>query len=193
MTADGFRHGFDPALLDPLTDFLLLSALSRAEGKVVYAGQGGKHEEYLLDEHARQLRGTRCYFNLEAQVPSLLTRLTPRRLADVEMARVNLYLSPAGCGAPLHFDVRDVCIVQLFGSKTWHLSDVPALEAPLSNCVFPDGEDQLSYQGQQLLRPQRLQTHALRPGCWLWVPKGVWHRTYSEQGSVSATLATVEA
>jgi hypothetical protein len=32
----------------------------------------------------------------------------------------------------------------------------------------------------------------LQPGDWLLIPKGAWHSTFSEQGSVAVTLALQE-
>ncbi|EPK4076814.1 JmjC domain-containing protein [Pseudomonas aeruginosa] len=118
--------------------------------------------------------------------------LDPRtdRLAVID--RVNAYISPPGCGAPLHFDIRTVWIVQLFGCKTWRLGDKPAVEQPSHNCVLPNGERHVIYDGRELEAPTRMRTYNLFPGDWLLVPKGVWHETTTTAGSVSATLAAPE-
>ncbi|MGC3475162.1 JmjC domain-containing protein, partial [Pseudomonas aeruginosa] len=93
---------------------------------------------------------------------------------------------------PQHFDIRTVWIVQLFGCKTWRLGDKPAVEQPSHNCVLPNGERHVIYDGRELEAPTRMRTYNLFPGDWLLVPKGVWHETTTTAGSVSATLAAPE-
>ena len=82
--------------------------------------------------------------------------------------------------------------MQLFGCKTWRLGDKPAVEQPSHNCVLPNGERHVIYDGRELEAPTRMRTYNLFPGDWLLVPKGVWHETTTTAGSVSATLAAPE-
>lgn len=187
-----YWQGHDPRVLSRSTDRLLVLALCLAEGKVVAVGQRGEHQELALDDATRGIRGTRCYLNLEQYAPSLAGRLAPARAKSAPADRVNLYVSPPGCGTPLHFDMRDVCIVQLFGRKTWSFADEPALDDPSSNCVFPDDASTVTHDGVVLQRPTELREQVLAPGDWLRIRKGVWHRTFSDVGSVSATLANLK-
>ncbi len=187
-------HGHDPGVLDPRTDRLFVVALSQSPAKVMLRAADAAHLEIALPASGAPDRptGTRCYMNLERTVVELRERLKPRDCGAAVIDRVNAYISPPGCGAPLHFDIRTVWIVQLFGCKTWRLGDKPAVEQPSHNCVLPNGERHVIYDGRELEAPTRMRTYNLFPGDWLLVPKGVWHETTTTAGSVSATLAAPE-
>ena len=131
-------HGHDPGVLDPRTDRLFVVALSQSPAKVMLRAADGAHLEIALPASGAPDRpaGTRCYMNLERTVVELRERLKPRDCGAAVIDRVNA-ISPPGCGAPLHFDIRTVWIVQLFGCKTWRLGDKPAVEQPSHNCVLP--------------------------------------------------------
>jgi ribosomal protein L16 Arg81 hydroxylase len=113
-------------------------------------------------------------------------------LRDHVIDRVNAYISPPGFGTPLHFDIRSVCIVQLFGEKVWRIAETQAVPDPARNCVLPPGAASVRYGDRDIPAPGRLRTHRLRPGDWLLVPRGVWHETLSGGGSVSVSLAAPE-
>lgn len=186
--------GHDPRLLDPTTDRLFVAALRTAQAKVMLRGPSHAHVEVWLQGRPDEatLDGTRCFMNLEAAAPELRARLRPRAVGGHVVDRVNAYVSPPGHGTPLHFDVRSVCIVQLFGRKTWRVADAVAVPTPSQNCVFPPHADTVRYEGRELSRPTGLREYVLRPGDWLLVPRGVWHETLSQGGSVSVSLAAPE-
>lgn len=182
-------RGHDPRLLSQDTDRLIIAAMTLAGAKVLTHDANGAYAEFPLDDSSLGVQGTRCYMNLERTAPSLLERLCPAAAKLEGLARVNLYVSPAGYGTPLHFDSRDVCIVQLFGGKTWWVAEEVAVESPAENCVFPDGASTVTYGGRELARPVAMTRIELTPGDWLRVPRGVWHRTATTAGSVSASVA----
>ena len=187
-------HGHDSKVLDRGTDRLFVRALRHSQCKVLLRAPDGEHVEIILPA-AREIAGpvgTRCYMNLESKAPELRERLRPRGTDTEAIDRVNAYISPPGCGSPLHFDVRTVWIVQLFGRKTWKMAEEPAVEQPSRNCVMPHARRRVQYDGRELEAPSRMRAHVLSPGDWLLVPKGVWHETVTEVGSVSATLAAPE-
>lgn len=182
-------RGHDPRLLSQDTDRLILAAMTLAGAKVLTHDENRVYAEIPLDDSSRGVQGTRCYMDLERIAPTLLERLCPAAAKLEGLARVNLYVSPQGYGTPLHFDSRDVCIVQLFGGKTWWVAEEVAVESPTENCVFPDGATMVNYGGQELARPVGMTRIELIPGDWLRVPRGVWHRTATTVGSVSASVA----
>jgi hypothetical protein len=193
MTGAARTVGHDALVLDRSTDVLFVSALRRSQCKVMTRSPAGEHVEIAvsLDGGGEAPVGTRCYMNLESTVPELRDRLRPRGANAEYIDRVNAYISPPGCGTPLHFDVRTVWIVQLFGRKTWRVAEEPAVLNPPRNCVLPHGQRCVQFNGQQLEAPARLQTFVLSPGDWLRVPRGVWHETITAIGSISASLAAI--
>ncbi|MEY9634105.1 hypothetical protein ABIF66_002334 [Bradyrhizobium japonicum] len=189
------QRGNDPRVLKSNVDRLVMRALRASHSKLMFADSQGHHREVMVPRglEATVLKGTRCYMNLEATVPELCALLRPDQISVQRIERVNAYVSTPKCGAPLHFDVRTVWIVQLFGSKTWMVGDAPAVEAPHRNCVAPADSDRVDYDGRPLRTPRKLETVVLSPGDWLMVPRAVWHRTYTTVGSVSVTLAAPES
>jgi bifunctional lysine-specific demethylase and histidyl-hydroxylase NO66 len=89
----------------------------------------------------------------------------------------NLYVTPARSQGFLpHADTHDVFIVQLHGTKEWHVS-APHLELPLAN----------ETAGRQTLPDAR--TYELAPGDLLYLPRGFRHAALT--GSSSSTHLTV--
>jgi bifunctional lysine-specific demethylase and histidyl-hydroxylase NO66 len=89
----------------------------------------------------------------------------------------NLYVTPARSQGFLpHVDTHDVFIVQLHGTKEWHVS-APELELPLAG----------RRTGRQTLPDA--QTYKLGPGDVLYLPRGFRHAALT--GSSSSTHLTV--
>ena len=85
----------------------------------------------------------------------------------------NVYLTPpASQGFRTHSDHEDVFILQIDGDKQWEIWP-PHAPLPLRNEDSPLLEDMPP-------APQRI---LLRPGDFLYVPRGFPHRAYSEAGS----------
>jgi 50S ribosomal protein L16 3-hydroxylase len=187
----GITLGTNPQVLSPAVDCAMIRALRASTCKVLVSLGDGEHREVMLPpgDDGSGLGGTRCYMNLEATVPELLTLLRPTEVAEGAVGRVNAYLSYAGSGAPLHFDMRAVWIIQLVGSKLWMVSKTPAVANPHRNCVARSDSPWVDYDGTRLEVPTDFLYTVLRPGEWLFIPKAFWHATYSAEGSVSATLA----
>ncbi|MCJ2181065.1 cupin domain-containing protein [Novosphingobium album (ex Hu et al. 2023)] len=170
---------------------MLVAAMRASACKAIWRSEEGDHREVFLPAGANgaTLPMTCCYMDLERYAPALTDLLRPNDPAITTIGRVNAYVSPPGCGTPLHFDQRTVWIVQLFGEKTWHLADRPTVVDPHRNCVAPEGATSVDFDGQRLSVPKELAVHKLRPGDWLTVPRGTWHATRTESGSVSVSLA----
>lgn len=171
-------------------------ALNMSSGKVLYHDEQGQYQENHFSKglsnaisQSRLIRGTRCFFNLELQQPTIIASLCPEPFDYRAVTRVNLYISPSGTGAPLHFDKNSVIIVQLNGNKVWQVSPTPALTSPTCNIVADEYDNRAFYQGQTLPLPERMHLVHLKRGDWLLVPKGYWHATCTHRGSISATLA----
>ncbi|MFF3412875.1 cupin domain-containing protein [Streptomyces sp. NPDC002742] len=83
----------------------------------------------------------------------------------------NLYLTPANAqGFRPHVDMHDVFILQLHGTKEWHVSS-PSIELPLVS----------SRHGKQSLPD--FQTYTLAPGDTLYLPRGYRHEAVTGDSS----------
>eukprot|EP01012_Entosiphon_sulcatum_P011760 TRINITY_DN1725_c0_g1_i2.p1 TRINITY_DN1725_c0_g1~~TRINITY_DN1725_c0_g1_i2.p1 ORF type:complete len:332 (-),score=36.10 TRINITY_DN1725_c0_g1_i2:318-1313(-) len=98
----------------------------------------------------------------------------------------NMYLTPAGSQtAPVHSDDRDVLILQLWGTKEWHIFGSPV--------AFPYSYEQLGKGGAEVpaatLR-QPLLEGTLRTGGVLYIPRGFVHyAAATSDPSLHLTLA----
>ena len=178
-------------VLDDETDIKIMEALALCESKVMHRDEKGQHKETHLGIglHASQIHGTRCYINLERVSPTLRENLCPAGLKPSVIDRVNLYVSPPGTGAPLHFDICTVVVIQLTGCKLWQVSSAPAVAQPEFNTVADEAAGIAWHGKEQLPLPDKMHFIYLEPGDWLLIPRGAWHATFSGSGSVAATLA----
>lgn len=87
--------------------------------------------------------------------------------------RVNAFITPPeSTGVDLHYDVQDVFVLQIAGTKLWHLR-TPPIPSPLPSQAWFD---------QPAARRDRLRTASehlddvtLRPGDSLYLPRGTMH------------------
>lgn len=105
------------------------------------------------------------------------------------------FVSPAGSGLPLHFDDKDVVVVQVSGVKRWRLADNTGLRYPTAN--YAAGSRYVSRELAGYYRPgapgteppQHLDTVDLRPGDALFLPRGHWHGTEADERTPSVSLS----
>ncbi|MEU1527123.1 cupin domain-containing protein [Nocardia rhamnosiphila] len=184
-----------PAVLSGRAIGGVLAAFRRCESKVLYRDADGRHQEFHIRSghlESTVVRGTRCFMNLEAVTPALTRYLAPPEFSPALVDRINLYVSSPRAGAPLHFDVRTVLIIQLSGTKLWQVATAPAVDEPVHNVVANEAENNAIHDGCCLELPEEMHFTLLQPGDWLLIPRGTWHATCSQRGSVSATLAMSE-
>ncbi|WP_202879573.1 cupin domain-containing protein [Serinicoccus kebangsaanensis] len=97
--------------------------------------------------------------------------------------QVNAYITPAANqGFDDHYDVHDVFVLQVSGTKRWSLRE-PVLPQPLRSQPWTDRRDEVAAAAQQ---PAHLET-TLRPGDCLYLPRG-WIHSARAMGEVSAHL-----
>jgi ribosomal protein L16 Arg81 hydroxylase len=137
----------------------------------------------LLDVH-ESLPGAR----------QLLARLAAELKLPAEVLVMHAYGSPAGSGVPIHFDDREVLVVQLAGHKEWHVaSSGVAGNRPRSGCMPGQGIP-AHYSRSEVLESVRVfeeHHHVVRmaPGSVLFLPRGWWHRTVAgDAASISITI-----
>ncbi|ELS57320.1 hypothetical protein STVIR_1761 [Streptomyces viridochromogenes Tue57] len=105
------------------------------------------------------------------------------------------FVSPVGSGLPLHFDDKDVVVVQVSGVKRWRLADNTGLRHPTAN--YAAGSRYVSRELAGYYRPgspgaeppRHLDTVDLRPGDALFLPRGHWHGTEAHEQAPSVSLS----
>ncbi len=98
--------------------------------------------------------------------------------------RVAMFATPAGTHSlAWHFDLDDLFIVQIAGSKTHHLRSNTVLPRPL----VQDGHSLAAYA----LETSPLLVCELRPGDFLYVPAGFWHMALAREDSLSISIGVL--
>lgn len=108
------------------------------------------------------------------------------------MCHCNVYVSPKGGGVPKHFDSHHVVVVHLVGTKRWTIAPNRSVVHPIDNHVASRAP------GPRLARhatgtisramPRTSRVFEMRPGSVLFLPAGYWHRTQSEEHTLSVTF-----
>lgn len=178
------------------------SKLPLTRNKILFTNKHNLPREMEINEGASlwlKSGYTVCSMNLERELS--LGELFFRQLVSLfkissdiaKSVRFNIYQSPPGKGIDLHFDARDLVILQISGSKIWRVSDRPAIHRDkITDNYFPGGELRTDFfEGQEIKLPKKedLKQYTLSTGDYLIVPAGCWHCTEAETLSVSLALS----
>ncbi|CAE81053.1 cupin domain-containing protein [Bdellovibrio bacteriovorus] len=109
---------------------------------------------------------------------------------DLCKARSIAYATPAGCGTRLHFDANANFIIQIKGTKTWRLAPNESVEFPTER--FTTGSEEMPAALEKQCHAHLIDALdedsmkvVMKPGCVLFVPRGYWHETTTEEESLS--------
>ena len=105
-------------------------------------------------------------------------------------ARSIVYATPAGAGTRMHFDANANFVIQLSGSKRWMLAANTSVKNPTERFTVGTFEMPAALEKQchaELLNepPKDASEIFMEPGCVLYVPRGYWHATDTEEDSLS--------
>ena len=127
------------------------------------------------------------------QVPALAPiteAIAAALVVPVHNIESTLFCNQPGARTRMHFDPVDTITLQVTGSKRWRLA--PNLQAPYPTGGYATLDPQLMPE-LRLYAHDRLLTHMpadadeylLTPGSILYVPRGFWHETESDEASIS--------
>jgi len=149
-------------------------------------------------ERAYRNHMTLVFDSMQTQIPYLAETLEQVRAelglpARLVQSRAIVYATPAGGRTRLHFDANANFVLQLQGTKRWRLSPNNSVDNPTDRYTSGTGEISTELDGQchaQLLDelPEDCEELVLQPGSVLFVPRGYWHETSTEEDSFSITL-----
>lgn len=105
-------------------------------------------------------------------------------------ARSIVYATPAGAGTRMHFDANANFVIQLSGTKRWLLAPNTSVTNPTERFTVGSFEMPAALEKQchaELLHevPEDASEILMEPGCVLYVPRGYWHATDTEEDSLS--------
>lgn len=109
---------------------------------------------------------------------------------DLCRARSIVYATPEGCGTHLHFDANANFIIQIKGSKRWRLAPNESVDCPTER--FTAGSEEMPAALEKQCHaplidelPEDCLEFLLEPGGVLFVPRGYWHETTTDEDSMS--------
>jgi len=111
-------------------------------------------------------------------------------LASFTYSRSLIYLIPQGTGTDPHFDQNINFIFQLKGTKKWWLAPNQTVINPLERfTIGHEASSELSSYSSQPFPTEFPDEHSieveLKPGSLLFLPRGVWHKTFAEEDALS--------
>jgi bifunctional lysine-specific demethylase and histidyl-hydroxylase NO66 len=195
-TSDGFGDLFSLDAVDELlahrglrTPFLRIAKQGTVVDSGQFTGDGGVGAEVadqlrddrvaalFADGHTVVLQGLHRTW---APVTALATGLN----ADLgHPVQVNGYVTPASStGFSAHYDVHDVFVLQIAGTKRWHVH-APVHPDPLRSQPWNDRAAAVRARAEE----EPLLDEVLHPGDALYLPRGYLHSA-TAQGEVSAHL-----
>ncbi|WP_394820505.1 JmjC domain-containing protein [Pendulispora albinea] len=133
--------------------------------------------------------GTTLYFR---RIPQFAAH--EREVADTlgiprETAECAVFCNRPGATTRAHFDRADLIMIQLKGRKTWKIAPNTFAPMPLEAWATLDRVPPEVRRYAQGLPPREIPCNAtsydLEQGSILYVPRGYWHETFSDQDSVS--------
>jgi len=101
-----------------------------------------------------------------------------------------VYVSPAGSGNSAHFDANANFVVQIRGTKLWRIApnrDVinPTDRWAMNQDELPEELEGCVHGPLPTQMPADAETIALAPGSVLFVPRGYWHQTESNEDTLA--------
>ncbi|MDG0817652.1 JmjC domain-containing protein [Bdellovibrio svalbardensis] len=109
---------------------------------------------------------------------------------DLCRARSIAYATPGGCGTRLHFDANANFVIQIKGSKRWRLGPNESVDNPTER--FTTGSEEMPAALEKQCHaplieelPEGSMEILMEPGCVLFVPRGYWHETMTDEDSLS--------
>lgn len=120
--------------------------------------------------------------SLHERDPAVRQLAHEAELAFFSFANVNVYLTPPDAvGLIPHFDIRDVFVIQIEGSKEWRVWE-PQDELPIDKEEIRDAATRLA--------PAAARVFTLHAGDLMYMPRGIIHqpRTPANEHSLHVTL-----
>jgi ribosomal protein L16 Arg81 hydroxylase len=132
--------------------------------------------------------GATLYF-VDVPLPNITDRVADALGAPRRRVKASLFLSSRSSGASAHFDSNENFTVQLTGTKRWFVESAPmAVMPPVGHVLGHRPAPSV----EKLIPQRRAPTEhcfKLKPGAFLYVPRGTVHRTSADAESWSLNIS----
>jgi ribosomal protein L16 Arg81 hydroxylase len=127
------------------------------------------------------------------EVSAVLDRLAEELGIPRKYCFCSAFVSPKGSGLPLHFDSKDVVVLQVAGRKRWTVAQNSSISDPVVNHTAGGAYSsrhmrQYAEEVASVTPPEELQIVDMRPGSTLYLPRGYWHGTNADEESISLSF-----
>lgn len=110
-------------------------------------------------------------------------------ISSLTYGRCLIYATPHGKGTAAHFDQNINFVLQVHGTKRWHVAPNNQIINPMTRHTIglPIDPEMMSYMEEEMPNemPEGEQVFELRPGSLLFVPRGCWHSTEAQGDALS--------
>lgn len=151
---------------------------SRKDGKNADTAQLKGAPGRLAKIYERFYQGATIILDGVNELWEPVAHLCAQLVKDLEMdSVVNLYVTPRNSeGFDFHWDDHDVMVFQIAGEKHWFLND--------SGPLLPQKPEDPQLESQVGLDPSAPSRElTLKPGDFLYLPRGTWHRAKALDGA----------
>jgi hypothetical protein len=170
----------------------LLSA-HRGDATAWFESRSGRHTTAEVSTTAaRRLYagGSTIYLREVALLAPLAGAIADALAAPPANILCAVFCNQPGAHTQLHFDPVDTISVQITGSKTWWVAPNEHASNPTSTWLpdEPNPSPELAHYAETPMpttRPETAREYRLTPGAVLYVPRGHWHETHSDEESIS--------
>jgi 50S ribosomal protein L16 3-hydroxylase len=182
------------SLIEAASSWTVDGLLERHKGDVVawFHTSDGRHTSARVSPAAaRELyqAGITLYLGGVPEVQAMVGEVAAALLLPRTSFFGALFCNKPNAETRAHFDPVDIFCVQLRGAKRWWVAENEQMPAPVRNWATLDPTE----PDLRLLTSDRLPTdipegalaYDMTPGTALYVPRGHWHKTSSDQESMS--------
>ena len=184
--------------LPEFTDLALLLARYRDRVRVALPDKRDEHSSLQVESSAAAAlhgQGMALILNgVERFLPPVQEWLTALRL-ELGLPpgcepRAIIYVTPSGAGNSPHFDANANFVVQLRGTKRWHVAPNTHVPDPTDRWAMNEGPLPEELRGYALTPlptelPADTEVIDLKPGSVLFVPRGYWHSTEADEDTLA--------
>lgn len=134
-------------------------------------------------------QGMGLLFNDTNRFSPILEAWVEKIRADIGLSpqtygRSLIYATPDGKGTAPHFDQNINFVLQIHGTKKWTLARNDSVTNPMVRHTMgqPVDGEMMTYLNEPMIShmPDEIISFELKPGSFLFVPRGVWHSTEAE-------------
>ena len=190
---DGTRERLAPVLALSSWNVQDLFAQQTSKFFAWFQVMDGRHGTAEVSPEAAQRlyqAGMTMYIRRMPLLAPLTTAMATALAVPEHNIECTLFCNQPGARTRMHFDPVDTITMQVTGSKRWRVAR--NLHAPAPTAGYATLDRQIlpelrlyAHDGFPTHMPAEAEEYVLTPGSVLYIPRGFWHETESDEASIS--------